>query len=85
MKTLDLPNDVFDKLAEYARAHSLSEAEAMRVAVPQLVEADEEKLTDEAATELREALAAYNSGEPTLGAEEVQEQLGLPRPFPVGK
>jgi hypothetical protein len=44
---------------------------------------EDEELDEEERSDLREALAAIKNGEPTISAEEVQRQLGLPALFPI--
>ena len=44
---------------------------------------EDEELDEDERSNLREALAAIKNGEPTISAEEVQRQLGLPALFPI--
>jgi hypothetical protein len=44
---------------------------------------EDEGLDDDELADVREALAAIKNGEPTISAEEVQRQLGLPALFPI--
>jgi hypothetical protein len=44
---------------------------------------EDEELDDDELADVREALAAIKNGEPTISAEEVQRQLGLPALFPI--
>jgi predicted transcriptional regulator len=79
-RTLELPEDVFNELVQYAKTHDLSEAEALRDVLEKVrwedVPEEDEELDLEEIEAIREGLDEIARGE-TVSAEEVAARFGL--------
>jgi predicted transcriptional regulator len=79
-RTIELPEDVFNELVQYAKTHDLSESEALRDVLEKArwedMPEEDEELDQEEIEAIREGLDEIARGE-TVSAEDIAARFGL--------